>query len=189
MICKGYLSHTTIQGRLLLFSLFFHGLLRPKYVTEATKCWLVGKPVRFVPTEDVKGLLQYATGDDAIGQHMFQKLLRISINNKIYYSEDYKRMNKRVSYAVMFEKNGAMEFGLSKHFIHDKESGETYAVVDVPKTTDAPDTLAKFALHHIWLSKERWGFVYCQCSLNLLVGVLFDSSTQQILQLIILLFG
>ena len=166
MICKDYLSHTTIQGRLLLFSLFFHGLLRPTYVTEATKCWLVGKPVRFVPTEDVKGLLQCATGDDAIGQHIFQKLLRISINNKIYYSEDYKRMNKRVSYAVMFEKNGTMEFGLIKHFIHDKESGETYAVVDVPKTTHAPDTLAKFALHHIWLSKERWG----------LGGVLFIAS-------------
>lgn len=75
-------------------------------------------------------------------------------------------MNKRVSYAVMFEKNGAMEFGLIKHFIHDKESGETYAVVDVPKTTHAPDTLAKFALHHIWLSKERWG----------LGGVLFIAS-------------
>lgn len=58
-----------------------------------------------------------------------------------------------------------------------------------PKTTHAPDTLAKFALHHIWLSKERWGFVYRQCSLILLMGVLFDSSTQEILQLIIILYG
>ena len=72
----------------------------------------MGKPVRFVPNEDIKGLLQCAADHDSIGQHIFQKLLRISINSKTYYSEDYKRMSKRVSYAVMFENHGGMEFGL-----------------------------------------------------------------------------
>ena len=93
-------NYPFLQGRLLIFLLFFLGLPRPKYVIEATKCWLVGKPVSFVPTEDIKGLLQCAVGDDAIG-HVFHKLLRISINNKVFYTEDYKRMSKRVSYACL----------------------------------------------------------------------------------------
>ena len=59
-------NYPFLQGRLLIFLLFFLGLPRPKYVIEATKCWLVGKPVSFVPTEDIKGLLQCAVGKKKI---------------------------------------------------------------------------------------------------------------------------
>ena len=64
-------------------------------------------------------------------------------------------MSKRISFAVMFQNHDEMAFGLIKYFLHDKNSGETYVVIDVPKTTDAPHTLSKFSVHHIWLSKER----------------------------------
>ena len=72
-------------------------------------------------------------------------------------------MSKRVSFAVMFQNNGDMAFGLIKYFLHDKDSGETYAVIDVPETTDAPDPLSKFSIHHIWLSKERCTFLLSAC--------------------------
>lgn len=96
-----------------------------------------------------------AAGGDAIQQHTFEKVLRVIIDGKVYFSEEYKRMSKRVSYAVLFQTSGDMEFGFVKYFVHDKESGETFAVIDVPNTTDAPVTLKKFALHHVWLSSER----------------------------------
>ena len=59
-------------------------------------------------------------------------------------------MSKRVSFAFTF---GDMAFGLIKYCLHDKDSGETYAVIDVPKKTDAPDTEQIFPSSHDSLKK------------------------------------
>lgn len=64
-------------------------------------------------------------------------------------------MNKRISYAVMFLNNGKSEFGLIQDFVHDKDSGDAYAVIDIPKISNSPPSFSKYAVHYIWLSAER----------------------------------
>lgn len=80
------------------------------------------------------------------------------INHKVYYSEQYKRMSKRISHAVMFQSHAGTEFGLIKYFVHDKDTGETYALMHISEVTDSPPALRKFSHHHFWLSEERYMF-------------------------------
>lgn len=76
------------------------------------------------------------------------------VNGKVYYSEEYKRMRKRICYAVVFVNGAELEFGLIQYFLHDKDTNETYAVVAVPKVSDSPPELRKYSIHHIWLALE-----------------------------------
>jgi len=50
---------------------------------------LVGKPVRFSPPEEIKTLLS-VIGGDSVRLYTFQKVLRIIINGKVYFSREYK---------------------------------------------------------------------------------------------------
>lgn len=142
------------SSTLKLFSLFYVDVHRPKNVTEVAKCSLVGKPARFTLPEEIKTMLRAISGDSVI-LHTLQKILRITINGQVYYSKEYKRMKKRISYAVLLQNYTETKFGLVNYFVHDKDSGETYAVMDIPQITDAPPALSNFAAHFIWLSNRR----------------------------------
>lgn len=111
----------------------------------------MGKPVNYVPPEEVKTLL---CGAGSVANQL-QKLLRVVVDGTVYFSEEYKRMYKRISFAVMFLNNGRTEFGLIKYFVHDKDCDETYAVMDIPKISDSGPSFSKFAVHYVWLSAER----------------------------------
>lgn len=114
---------------------------------------LVGKPVRFSPPEEIKTLLS-VIGGDSVRLHTFQKVLRIIINGKVYFSREYKWMRKYISFAVSLQNHNEIKFGLVKYFVHDQDSGETFAVMDIPGIGDTPPALSRFALHYIWCSKE-----------------------------------
>ena len=129
-------------------------LNRPKNVKMATGCCLVGKAVHFVPSEEVRTLLSNTVGSE-IHQHTLQKVLRVMISGRVYYSEEYKRMRKRICYAVMFQTGAETEFGFIKYFVHDKDTDETYALMEVPEVANSPSDLRRFSFHHIWLSQER----------------------------------
>ena len=146
-----------LQKHFKLDSFFLScGLHRPKNVTKAVQCFLVGKAVRFVPQQEVRTLLSNTIGDE-IQHHTLQKVLRIMINGKVYYSEEYKRMRKKVCYAVMFQSDAETEFGFIKYFVHSKDTDETYAIMHIPEVSNSPLELRRFSLHHIWLSGERYG--------------------------------
>ena len=110
--------------------------------------------MRFVPQPEVRTLLSNAIGDE-MPHHTLQKVLRIMINGKVYYSEEYKRMRKKICYAVMFQSDAGTEFGFIKYFVHNKDSDETYAMMDILEVSNSPPELRRFSLHHIWLSGER----------------------------------
>lgn len=127
---------------------------RPKNVKQAKQCNLVGKAVQLIPNEEVNTLLSHTLGDE-IWQHTWQKVFRVMVNGKVYYSEEYKRMRKRICYAVMFFNSAELEFGLIQYFAHNKDTKETYAVVAVPEVSESPPELRTYSIHHIWLSRER----------------------------------
>ena len=90
--------------------------------------------------------------------HTLQKVLKITcmINGKVYYSEEYKRMRKKICYAVkLFQSDAGTEFGFIKYFVHNKDSDETYAIMHILEVSNLPPELRRFSLHHIWLSGER----------------------------------
>lgn len=57
-----------------------------------------------------------------------------------------KRLHKRVPFAVIFL-NCKTEFGLIMYFVHDRDDGETYAVMDIPKIANSPPLFSKFSAH------------------------------------------
>ncbi|KAJ7373310.1 hypothetical protein OS493_012901 [Desmophyllum pertusum] len=59
----------------------------------------------------------------------------------------------------MFQSHAGTEFGLIKYFVHDKDTGEMYALMHIPEVTDSPHALRKFSYHHFWLSEERKSFM------------------------------
>ena len=108
--------------------------------------FLVGKAVRFVSQEEV--MLCFPTWlEIKYSNILCKKVLRLMINGKVYYSEEYKRMTKRICYAVMFQSHVETEFSFIKCFVHRKDTDETYAVMHISEVTDSPPALRRVPLH------------------------------------------
>ena len=85
---------------------------------------------------------------------------RVILRGKVFYSEAYKRMQRRVCHAEVIDESvrddsDTFTYGLVKYVIYSEKECETFAVVEVVQLGKTPTCLEKVVKHFTWIDRTR----------------------------------
>jgi len=101
---------------------------RPQNTTVVSDCQLAGKVTKYILKEELRIVLDEDLRDPS---HTWLKALRIVLHGNVIYSAEYSRVQKRISYAVLWQDlQDDLSPALVLYFLHNENANVTVAVME-----------------------------------------------------------
>ena len=110
-----------------------------KVTADAQNCKIAGARLPHVPTSEMADKMKTLLHLSDVDLGKVSRVLRVILKDTVFFSKDYTRMVKRLSYVAMVQSANACEFVEIQHFLLHHNSNTVVAVVKhIPISPEKP---------------------------------------------------